>query len=69
VAGVLGGSHPCSDVAVLAASELVTNSVRHSCSAATGGLGRRDDLRLVGLKLIFLIASRAVPLLGLSRHE
>jgi hypothetical protein len=30
---------------------------------------RWDDLRLVGLKLIFLIVSRAVPLLGLSRRE
>src|SRR5690349_17707098 len=28
-----------------------------------------DDRRLVGLKLIFLIATRAVPLLGLSRRE
>ena len=28
-----------------------------------------DDLRLVGLKLIFLIVSRAVLLLGLSRRE
>src|SRR5579859_8086133 len=28
-----------------------------------------DDLRLVGLKLIFLIVSRAVSLLGLSRRE
>jgi putative transposase len=28
-----------------------------------------DDLRLVGLKLIFLIASRVVSLLGLSRRE
>jgi putative transposase len=34
------------------------------------GAGRRcDDLRLVGLKLIFLIVSRAVSLLGLSRRE
>jgi hypothetical protein len=33
-------------------------------------LGRRwDDLRLAGLKLIFLIVSRAVSLLGLSRRE
>src|SRR5437899_5071964 len=33
--------------------------------------GRRpcDDLRLVGLKLIFLIVTRAVSLLGLSRRE
>lgn len=28
-----------------------------------------DDLRLVGLKLIFLVVSRAVSLLGLSRRE
>ncbi len=38
VAGVLGGSHPHADVAVLLASELVTNGVRHSGSAAPGGL-------------------------------
>ena len=30
---------------------------------------RWDHLRLVGLKLIFLIVSRAVSLLGLSRRE
>jgi putative transposase len=30
---------------------------------------RRDDLRFVGLTLIFLIVSRAVSLLGLSRRE
>jgi hypothetical protein len=28
-----------------------------------------DDLRLVGLKLVFLIVTRAVSLLGLSRRE
>ncbi len=28
-----------------------------------------DDLRLVGLKLIFLIVTRVVCLLGLSRRE
>jgi len=28
-----------------------------------------DDLRLVGLKLIFLVVTRAVSLLGLSRRE
>jgi hypothetical protein len=28
-----------------------------------------DDLRLVGLKLIFLMVTRAVSLLGLSRRE
>jgi hypothetical protein len=33
--------------------------------------GRRscDDFRLVGLKLIFLVVTRAVSLLGLSRRE
>ena len=31
--------------------------------------GRCDDSRLVGLKLIFLIVSRAVSLLRLSRRE
>jgi anti-sigma regulatory factor (Ser/Thr protein kinase) len=38
VAGVLGGSHPHADAALLLASELVTNSVKHSGSAAPGGL-------------------------------
>ena len=34
------------------------------------GLGRPgDDFRLVGLKLIFLIVTRAVSVLGLSRRE
>jgi hypothetical protein len=28
-----------------------------------------DDLQLVGLKLIFLMVTRAVSLLGLSRRE
>ena len=38
--------------------------------AGDAGLTRPcDDLRLVGLKLIFLIVSRAVSLLGLSRRE
>jgi putative transposase len=34
-----------------------------------GPTGVWNDLRLVGLKLIFLIVSRAVSLLGLSRPE
>ncbi|WP_300606020.1 ATP-binding protein [Trebonia sp.] len=34
---VLGPAHPCLDVALLLASELVTNSVRHSGSAVRGG--------------------------------
>lgn len=38
VARVVGESHPDADVAVLLASELVTNSVRHSGSAVPGGL-------------------------------
>jgi anti-sigma regulatory factor (Ser/Thr protein kinase) len=38
VAGILGESHPCNDLAVLLASELVTNSVQHSGSAVPGGL-------------------------------
>ena len=39
---------------------------------AESGLGMPgawDDLRLVGLKLIFLIVTRAMSLLGLSRRE
>ena len=59
-------------------------NLRHlgRCSADRGWLGpafgcragrswsvrRWDDLRPVGLKLIFLIVSRAVPVLGLSRR-
>jgi hypothetical protein len=31
--------------------------------------GAWDDLRLVGLRLIFLIVTRTVSLLGLSRRE
>lgn len=38
VAGVLGKSHAHAEVALLLASELVTNSVRHSGSAAAGGV-------------------------------
>lgn len=38
MAAVLGESHPCNDLAVLLASELVTNSVRYSGSAVPGGL-------------------------------
>lgn len=38
VARVLGESHPDADVAVLLASELVTNSVLHSGSAVPGGV-------------------------------
>ena len=37
--------------------------------AGHGSGWRWDDLRLAGLKLIFLIVSRAVSLLGLSRRE
>jgi anti-sigma regulatory factor (Ser/Thr protein kinase) len=38
VAGVLGQYHPHADVALLLASELMTNSVRHGGSAVPGGL-------------------------------
>jgi putative transposase len=42
-------------------------------SVAVGGVCARarpcDDFRLVGLKLIFLIATRVVSVLGLSRRE
>ena len=45
-------------------------SVKRSASAGRSWLGRRwDDLRLVGLKLIFLVVSRAASLLRLSRRE
>jgi anti-sigma regulatory factor (Ser/Thr protein kinase) len=36
VACVLGPAHPCLDVAILLASEVTANSVRHSGSAALG---------------------------------
>jgi hypothetical protein len=37
--------------------------------AGLGPSWRWDDLRLAGLKLVFLMAARAVPLLGLPRRE
>ena len=37
--------------------------------ARSWSVRRWDDLRLVGLKLVFLIVSRAVSVLGLSRRE
>ena len=52
VAGVLGPSHGLADAAVLLASELVTNSVRHGGSAVPGGLvtvtvmTRGEDVRV-----------------------
>jgi len=40
------------------------------CLAGRSWQGRRwDDVRLVGLKVVFLIVSRAVSLFGLSRRE
>jgi putative transposase len=48
----------------------VQGAVGRSACAGPVLAGRRwDDLRLVGLKLIFLIVSRAVSLPGLSRRE
>src|SRR6266566_9713484 len=44
------------------------SSVRYAPGRSWPGW-RWDDLRLVGLKLIFLIVSRAVSLLGLSHRE
>ena len=44
------------------------SSVRHAPGRSRPDR-RWDDLRLAGLKLIFLIVSRAVSLLGLSRRE
>jgi len=38
LAGILGSSHQHLDVALLLATELVTNSLRHSGSAVPGGL-------------------------------
>jgi putative transposase len=42
---------------------------RSACVGRSCPDWRWDDLRLVGLKLIFLVVSRAVSLLGLSRRE
>jgi putative transposase len=43
---------------------------RERCLAGRSWLGLAcDDLRLVGLKLIFLVVTRAVSVLGLSRRE
>ena len=45
-------------------------SVKRSASPGRPWLGRRwDDLRLVGLKLVFLVVSRVMSLLRLSRRE
>src|SRR5690348_944555 len=38
-------------------------------SGSSWSFRRWDDLRLVGLKLIFLVVTRAVSVLGLSRRE
>ena len=47
-----------------------TPSARSRERCQEGGLVRAcDDLRLVGLKLIFLIVTQAVSVLGLSRRE
>ena len=37
--------------------------------SSLGPVWRWDDLRLVGLKLIFVVVSRAMLVLGLSRRE
>ena len=43
---------------------------REWCLAGRSWFGLAcDDLRLVGLKLIFLVVTRAVSVLGLSRRE
>ena len=43
---------------------------RERCLAGRSWFGLAcDDLRLVGWKLIFLVVTRAVPVLGLSRRE
>ena len=61
------------DPAVVAGAENLCHLAR--CSAgrwlfSPAGTARAwDDLRLVGLKLIFLVVTRVVSLLGLSRRE
>jgi len=57
--------HLCRDV-------LWTSAARSRVRHVAGRCWPRrtcDDLRLVGLKLVFLIVTRAVSLLGLSRRE
>jgi hypothetical protein len=44
VGGLLGAGHPCCDVAVLLASELVTNSVLHGGADGAGSAGYGDRL-------------------------
>jgi anti-sigma regulatory factor (Ser/Thr protein kinase) len=71
VAGVLGPSHGHADVAMLLASELVTNSVRHSGSAVPGGLvtvtvtARGEGVRVE----VADCGARGVPVLGPAAVE
>jgi anti-sigma regulatory factor (Ser/Thr protein kinase) len=71
VAGVRGLSHEYADMAVLLASELVTNSVRHSGSAVPGGLvtvtvtTRGEDVRVK----VTDCGGDAVPVLGPAACE
>jgi len=58
---VLPGQMPCGE-------RLVWSRVRRRRGRSWPGR-RWDDLRLVGLKLVFLIVFRAVSVLGLSRRE
>ena len=60
IGGLLGAGHPCCDVAVLLASELVTNSVRHSGSAVAG---RRVTVSVTasGCRVRVEVADRSGP--------
>jgi hypothetical protein len=51
------------------ASALQSAVERSVCAGRSWPDRRWDDLRLAALKLIFLIVSRAVPLLRLSHRE
>jgi hypothetical protein len=82
VAGLLGGPFPSgmrsdSEDADTPGGVVDAENLCHlaGCSADRWLLGSAlparawDDLRLVGLRLIFLLVTRAVSLLGLSRRE
>src|SRR5690242_6565883 len=59
---------PASPGQVLCRSRSARPCVR-ALGSRSWSVRRCDDLRLVGLKLIFLVVTRAVSVLGLSRRE
>jgi hypothetical protein len=63
-----GGRKPAPPGQMLCRTPSAQSRVRRRAGRFWSGLAC-DDLRLVGLKLIFLIVTRAVSVLGLSRRE